>query len=203
MIELLGDFGDPNNPVNPFTLQNGFFAFITVVITAIVTWMAKDGIAYYKSYLEARKIARQDRIDEDKKVSQNRLDIRKAEMELDQLKEGSLEQGYKFLLQRRDEDIAAAKLEHRKEVEGILSEMKSIREEHKKEMAAFRRAHEECIEEHARAATERDSLRTSMQEIKTESQKRYDVLNQKYENLKRRVGGSDAVSELAPDPPKQ
>lgn len=170
---------------NPFTIQNGILASLTV----IATWLTTKGVQWYKELGAARAQVRKDRLAADREENQNDLDAEKAQLELQGIKDGRLEQGYKYLIAKRDREILVMRQEHREEINNLIAEMRQMRDEHKKEMLEFRKAHEECIEESARAAAERDATQRMCAAI----QGQYNSVNTKYESLKRKVGmsGSD------------
>lgn len=180
---------------NPFSDPwNGVWAVITIT----VTWLASKGVDKLLKWTKESGKLWDERVASGMKRKQDekKLDIEeRIELQrLESLEEAQVVKGWQDLLAQCSREKEAIVSRYVTELDNILSEMKAIRAEHKMEMTALRKQHEMCIEEHAVAKTEREAVKKECEMFKSSLAQ----LNQKYENLKRRVGGSD-FTEIVPE----
>lgn len=183
------------NPL-PQTPAQGITAALAMIATGVGTWLATKGYGQYQQW-------RKDRIENAAKEAENKqkeklaeqairekeIELRqkeeRGEIDLDSLKESKVIESYKYLLEKERMEKDAARQEHKEEVASLVAEMRQMRKEHQAEIATARADHEQCLQDRAAGNARIEAL-----------EKRVSELTERYENLKKRVGGSDIVIDL-------
>ena len=168
-----------------------------IVLTGILTWLTTKG---YDAWQRSRrdKIKNQALEDENKQkrtlaelnVKEREAEIRlkeeRGEFDLEALRDNKVIKSYQYLLEKERVEKDALRSEHKEEIATMVAEMRQMRDEHKKEMAISRADHEQCLQDRATGIARIQAL-----------EERVETLSARYEALKRRVGGSDAIIDLA------